>query len=117
MNLFTHAEQTASQKARDAALAQVQENSGDWFKLAMIELEEIAKHGCSSWANLDAGIIGEDIRFMLTPSVGPPHSQNAWGALINCAVKRGWLKHTGAYRQMKSKKAHARESKVYVFAA
>jgi len=101
--------------ARDAGLAQVQSNNPDWFALAMIELEEIARHGSSSWANIET-FTGETIRQMIAPLVGHPRSPNAWGALIMSALRKKFIEPTGQYTAMKAERSHARKTAVYRWA-
>lgn len=50
----------------------------------------------------------EDFRKHLLELVKPPHHPNVWGAMWMAAVKRGWVKRTGQYRQMKDPSSHAR---------
>jgi hypothetical protein len=100
--------------ARDAGIAQVQSNNPDWFALAMIELQEIAKHGSRDWANIDT-FTGETIRQMISPLVGHPASPNAWGALIMAAIKKKMIEPTGQYVAMKAERSHARKTAVYRF--
>jgi hypothetical protein len=52
---------------------------------------------------------------MLLPHVGHPASPNAWGALVNSAVRKAILKPTGHYRPMKDVRSHARKTAVYEF--
>jgi hypothetical protein len=66
-------------------------------------------------ANTEHGVTGEDIRRMLLPHVGHPASPNAWGALVNSAVRKAILKPTGHYRPMKDVRSHARKTAVYEF--
>ncbi|MBZ5673694.1 MAG: hypothetical protein LAP61_05550 [Acidobacteriia bacterium] len=112
-DLFTQAEE--SRAARDAGLFQVQSNNLDWFALAMIELEEIAKHGSRHWANIET-FTGETIRLMLAPMVGQPGSPNAWGSLIMHAVRKKLIEPTGQYVSMKLERSHARKTPVYRWA-
>ena len=48
-------------EARDAALAQVSDNSGDWMALALTQLDQLGKQR-DGWANTEHGVTGEDIR-------------------------------------------------------
>jgi hypothetical protein len=104
----------ASAQARDAGIEQVTENNSDWMALALLQLEQLARMP-NGWANTEHGVTGEDLRRMLIARVGHPGHANAWGALINKAVRDGLLKATGAYRAMKEKRSHARKTPVYVF--
>jgi hypothetical protein len=84
----------------------VAENSGRWFDKA---LEQVAK--LRGWEGT-----GEDLRIALVPIIGEPHKPNAWGALINSAIKSGYLTRTGERRKMRTRKSHARTTDVYVSA-
>jgi len=55
-----------STRRRDEALATVSNNAGDWMKLALIELAELARNP-TGWANLEQGFMGEDVRRMIVP--------------------------------------------------
>lgn len=96
----------SASKKREQALAKVENNSGDWFRLALIELTEF-KHVKRQ------EFTGENIRYWLTPLIGKPHSPNAWGALIMRARRSGLIEPTGRYAPMKSEKSHGRETKIY----
>ena len=97
---------------RDSALAQVRANNDEWFSLAMIELEEIARQGSRTWANIET-FTGETIRQMLAPTVGHPKSPNAWGSLIMHAVRKKLIEPTGDYVKMRMERSHARRTPVY----
>jgi len=99
-------------KARDAALQQVSDNSGDWMALALIELAEMARLP-SGWANLDHGFTGEDMRRMIVPLCGNPHHNNAFGALVRTAITRKIIEPAGAYRAMRAEGSHGRKTPVY----
>jgi hypothetical protein len=88
---------------RDAALAQVLENADEDFKAHVYDL---IRGLPADWIGT-----GEDIRKM---AMVQPHSPNAWGAVINTGIRRGWLAHTGEYRKMRQASSHARETRVYV---
>lgn len=103
-----------SAKRRDEALAQVSCNSGSWFDVALVALEQLPKQ--NSWANLERGFTGEFIRQALTPSVGHPHHPNAWGALIRAAIGRDLIAATGEYRPMQAVNSHGRKTPVYRWA-
>lgn len=89
--------------ARDIALGVVAENSGAWFPRAC---EAVAK--LSNWEGT-----GEDLRLLIAPVIGEPHKPNAWGALINTAIKRKYLFRTGERRHMVTVRSHARMTDVY----
>ena len=92
----------SAEDLRDCGMEQVLENAGEQFRLSAYGFIK----------NLPAGWTGtgEDIRLQ---SELTAHHQNAWGAIINHAVRSNWLVHTGQYRNMRSKTSHARETKVY----
>lgn len=91
---------------RNSALQQVEDNSGDWFAIALIELRELKHHKNQEFT-------GEQLRRWLTPLIGNPHSVNTWGALIMKARREGVIEPTGRYAPMQSEKSHGRETKVY----
>lgn len=95
--------QVSARSTRDSALDRVAANSNPYPERA---LSEIAK--------LRGEYTGEEIRLRLESSIGRPHHHNAWGAIINQAVRRGLLRKTGEYRQMSTIKSHARATPVYV---
>lgn len=95
---------TDSEGARDEAFVRVQGNSGTWFERAI-----------DAVARLPLGeMTGEDIRRRVVQSIDEePHHHNAWGALINQAIKRGYIFDTGETTNMKKKSSHARRTPVY----
>lgn len=97
-DLFSIAE---SRAARDQSLAQVSDNNETWGDRVLHRVSRLP----AGWVGT-----GEDIRRMILDSPGHP---NAWGAIINAAVKRGYLVKTGQYLQMKSKSSHARMTPEY----
>ena len=76
-----------AEEARDAALQRVADNSAEWLKLALIQLEQFGRQR-DGWANTEHGVIGEDIRRMLVPLIGHPSHNNVFGALIRQALRR-----------------------------
>jgi hypothetical protein len=92
-----------AKEARDKALGSVSENAGDWMDKAI-----------SAFGQLPVGeYTGEDIRLSVERLVGPPHHHNAWGAVIRTLLKKRYLKPTGRYTSMRTKKSHARRTPVY----
>jgi len=89
--------------ARDIALGVVAENSGPWFPRACEAVSKLV-----GWEGT-----GEDLRLLIAPIVGEPHKPNAWGALINTAIKREYLFRTGERRHMRTMRSHARMTDVY----
>lgn len=88
---------------RDEGMSRVLENAGDAFKAHVYNLIWTLPEG---WTGT-----GEDIRMMASVY---PHRPQAWGAIINAAGLRGWLRPTGQYRKMRQRSSHARETRVYV---
>lgn len=92
-----------AEACRDSGMAQVAENTGDWFDAACVQVARLR-----DWSGT-----GEDLRLRLLEVVGPPHSANAWGALIAHAIRSGWLRRTGERRPMQTVRSHARRTDVY----
>ena len=90
---------------RDEALAQVAENAMPYTEQAAQLIDQL--NPGTDWT-------GEDIRIYIESKIGKPHHHNAWGAIINSAVRRKTLIKTGKYRQMRAPKSHARATPVYV---
>jgi hypothetical protein len=90
--------------ARDAGMATVEANAGDWFPAALAYIQ-----GLVHWRGT-----GEDLRMLITPVLGPPHHRNVWGALVSQAVRRRLLIRTGERVRMYTEKSHARTTDVYV---
>ena len=97
-NLFEAAD------ARDRALAQVQSNAGDFGARALAALAAFP-------SGFEA--TGEKIRNLIERQGIRPHHPNAWGAVINTAVRRGLLTWTGRMGQMTALKSHARKTPIY----
>jgi hypothetical protein len=94
-----------SKALRDEALYRVARAAGSWFDDA---LTIIANRLPSSWEGM-----GEDLKPHILPKIGPPHKPQVWGALVNAAVRLGFLEPTGRYDNMKTPSSHSRESKTY----
>ena len=90
-----------SRAERDEGMSRVLDNAKEEWKQAVYNYIYQLPAG---WTGT-----GEDIR-LECPEAHTPH---AWGAAINTAVRRKWLRHTGFYKQMKSTTSHLRETKVY----
>jgi len=93
-----------AKEQRNLAINQVAENAGDWIDQALSAMRFLSKR--REWT-------GEDIRLTLTDTVGHPHHHNAWGALINRAIRAKLIHPTGQYVPMKTGKSHARRTPVY----
>lgn len=98
MNLFEAA------GARDAALAQVSHNAGTFTDAALTALRQFPQGYEGT---------GEQIRLLIERRGIRPHHPNAWGAVINTAVRRGLLTDTGRMERMNTLKSHARKTSVY----
>lgn len=98
-DLFQHAK-----TLRDEALQRVIENSEPWPEQALRVIRT---------THLPSEFTGEDIRHAVTEEIGPPHHQNAWGALIMVARNRGMIAETGRYVAPRDAKSHARKIQVY----
>ena len=102
---MTQADLFASARAeRDAALDRVARHSGSWFDVAAATVAALPR----DWTGT-----GEDLRLLLAPHIGAPHSRNAWGALVAHALRAGDLVRTGIRRPMRTAKSHARQTDVY----
>ena len=92
---------------RDAALQQVSCNAEHWTQYALSYLE-------AALSSLpDSPFTSEVIRRRIEDNVGSPHHPNAWGALINTAVQRGWIRATGTTENARGEKAHGRRLLLY----
>ena len=104
MTLFDDLPDTP-EDARNDGFAVVVENAGHWWDNALAAVQRLTALG---WQGT-----GEDLRNRLEPAIGPPHSPNAWGALVYHCVRIGYLTRTGERRRMKSLRSHARSTDVY----
>lgn len=89
--------------ARDMALKQVSDNSGEFMPRALHALKSLPP----------GDYTGEDIRLHLEGLGIVPHHNNAWGALIRKAVNSRLIIFTDKYVPMKAKKSHARRTPLY----
>jgi len=98
----------AGRADRNASLTRVAKNSGNFMSDAIatfrIELQGFVPH---------ERVTGEDIRVALTDCGIAPHHPNAWGALTRILILRGMLIPTDEFRHMKSRRSHARMTRVY----
>lgn len=97
-NLFQAAE------LRERAFAQLKNNAGEFTLRALAALRDFPDGFETT---------GEQIRILLDRRGIRPHHHNAWGALINQAVKQGLLEWTGRMSNMSTIKSHARKTPVY----
>lgn len=100
MDLFAH----AAKLDRDAALSRVAANAEPWTEQALKAI---------SRSHMPATFTGEDIRRLVTDAIGSPHHPNAFGALVNLAVRRGMIAKTGQWTAMTGPKSHARQTPLY----
>lgn len=105
MGLFDHDE---SIRQRDEALDQVEENAAPWFDQGIAQVAMLA-----ATRRADERFRGEQIRYWVREEIGEPHHPNAWGALINAAVRRKIIVDTGEEQQMSKPSSHARRTAVY----
>lgn len=54
----------------------------------------------------------EDFRNKIVGTVGEPGHHNAWGALANALIRKGFLQDTGVRASMTGPKSHGRKSAV-----
>ena len=87
---------------RDTALNQVLGHAGSYVDAASVLI-------CA----LSGEVTGEDVRLLVERQIGPPHHHNVWGAIINHALRRGYLQATDRSSHMKTPKSHARKTPVY----
>ncbi len=93
-----------SAKARDIGIAQtLAKEPPPWLDRALGLIVWLPK----GWSGL-----GENIREMVLEQIGPPHSPHCYGALINVAIRKGLLEHTGGMKHMRAVRSHARLSPV-----
>lgn len=57
--------------------------------------------------------IGEDLRRIVVTRIGKPNHPNAWGALVNTSLKRGWFTPTGHWLSPADVKSHSRPTRQY----
>lgn len=95
---------------RDKALAKVAGRSSEWIERALSLIPNIRRDGLPHARRL---VSGEDVRVWLEQRMDPPHHHNAYGALIRTAIKRKILLPTDQFVQMRTKKSHARMTRLY----
>lgn len=101
--MIFHSDPGLSAAARDAGVARVAGNAGDFMAKASAIVEALPS---GEWT-------GEQIRARVLAHCLEPHHPNGWGALILAAVKRGVLVHTGRSTAMAAVKSHARRTPIY----
>jgi hypothetical protein len=98
-----------AEAARNRAMRQVEQNNGEWFSIALLQIEQLGKRECQP------EMTGEDIRHTVEPAIGKPTHPNAWGAVIATAVRRKLIFDTGRVGRMTSITSHARKTTIYAF--
>ena len=94
-------------RRRDAGIETVLSNNAGWASQAVAMLP-------GALAQVPPHFVGEDLRAVLLEAGLPePRHPNAWGGLINTAVRKGWMMPTGAHRPMRLPRSHARQTPVY----
>ena len=94
-----------ARETRDAVLNDIEQAHLDWFNRALRIIDRMR------WELNE--FTGEDLRGEIEARMEPAQKPQVYGALINRAVKLGYLVHTGAYAPMLRKQSHGRETKVY----
>jgi len=102
----------ASAQARDDGMSRVIDNNDEWMRISLLQIEQFVRSP-QGWANVEHGVIGEDIRVMVIKHCGHPSTPKAWGGLILKAIHAKLLIPTGRYRSMKAVKSHARKTPIY----
>ncbi len=85
------------------------DNSGPWKERAVTALS----HFVRAQAN-GARFTGEDIRAYVSEKAGPPHHPNAWGGIINAAVRQRLILGTGLTQKPRDPRSHACRKPVYM---
>ena len=104
MSKFSQRDLFDSRRARDRGMAATTETNPTFAEQVRYEI---------AWIPVGSDVTGEDIRAMCADRSITPSHPNAWGAVINSAVRSGMLVATGEHRQMRAVKSHARQTPVY----
>ena len=68
--------------------------------------------------DLPCNFTGEDVRLKLIDAgLEPPYHHNAWGAFTMKLVRGDFIEPTGDFRSMKTRKSHARITRIYRLSA
>ena len=94
-----------AQELKNEGINRTLDNNAAWKEGALY----VVKNLPADWRGT-----GEDIRALVDEE---PSHPNAWGGLVSKAVSEGFIKPTGEYTAMVSKKSHGRKTAVYVRAA
>lgn len=99
--------QSEGARRRDEGIDTVLSNNEAWAEQAASMLP-------GALAQVPLFFTGEDLRVVLREAGLPePRHPNAWGGLINTAVRKGWMTPTGTHRPMRLPRSHARQTPVY----
>ena len=93
-----------SQAARDAGMNLVRANNASWLESVIGLIQMLPQGWCGT---------GEDVRRIAVPTAGQPKHHNAWGAVINVAIRRKLLVKTGRRLKMRFVRSHARKTDEY----
>lgn len=106
-DLFGWADGEEGKSRRDEGMELVLDSLPDWWKDEFYDWVRARPVG---WRG-----IGESYRaeFLLDTGFSQPKPQ-AWGALINTCIRRGWLLRSTEEQQMRSPSSHARTSHILV---
>lgn len=99
---------TEAERERDRILRSMEQRHAGYYRLAFWAIQGI------HWRREIVGeFIGEDLRVLAVPIIGPPAHANVWGGIVGAMSRAGVIVHTGATRKMKTKSSHGRRSLVY----
>jgi hypothetical protein len=97
---------------RDEGIERVRRNNDIWTEVALGRVEKL------SLENPHTRLTGEDIRMILSDKGLPsPKSPNAWGSLINIAIKRRLIRPTGLYQPTNDPRSHACQKPIHEMVA
>lgn len=104
-----------TERRSDAVMVMSAQQEGD------IAMQQVLSHN-ASWKDVAMNaIIGlpfategtfEDFRNKIVGTTGEPGHHNAWGALANVLIRKGFLQDTGVRTSMTGPKSHGRKSAV-----
>lgn len=99
-------ENDEARRARDEAMARVAANAGAEF------FRRVNAHFRTTF-HTGQQVTGEDIRVCCEAALIFPHHYNAWGPVIMRLIKAGALVPTGQTTNMKTRRSHARRTRIY----
>ena len=96
---------SASEAARDQAIATVARNAGVEFmeQAKAVILDRLSGTEC----------LAEEMRRVCEEAGVMPHHHNAWGSLTNQLVRAGILQDTGRFAKSTSLRSHARRQPIW----